>query len=254
MINRVYVINLKRRPERLAHFRQECAREGVPEDLVKVWEAVDAQTHRFTEEERKIFESSNVDTTSDTGRGCMANQLSHLQILEDIVDKGVPYSLIFQDDVRFSADFWRHAKQVVKVMKAHPEMQFVWIGLHEISLGSFFKDFDLLNQPDMSSLFITNARNPSHEITIAKLKPEHNPASLAYVVTLEGAREYLHHIRQNGVRHTTDINFREYLLERDAFFGTYPVLCTGNSKFKSDIFKYDHHAVCRDLLELLDDL
>jgi GR25 family glycosyltransferase involved in LPS biosynthesis len=185
----------------------------------------------------------------------MANQLSHLQILEDIVRNERPYSLIFQDDVKFCHNFWRDAEAVVERMRVQNEVQFVWIGLHKIAAGSYFEDLDLLKQPEISTLFTTVAPKSGNDgQIIAKLKPEHNPASLAYVVTLEGAREYLHHIRQNGVRHTTDINFREYLLERDAFFGTYPVLCTGNSKFKSDIFKYDHHAVCRDLLELLDDL
>lgn len=244
-IDQVYVLNLERRPDRLSHFFAECEREGVPNKLVRVWKAVDGLTHTLTNDEKRLFAPSDLDQTSETGKGCMANQLSHLQILRDIVENDtIQTALVFQDDVRLGRNFWENVSKVAGDMDNIP---IVFVGLHAIASCSYFVDLDLENQTNMFW------EEPVTS-TIGRLRPDVNPASLAFLITKSGAKEYLDHITKYGVLHTTDINMNKYLISKRQFCSTFPLLCTGNSAFKSDIFKYDDHAVTRDLLELLEDL
>lgn len=249
MIDRVYVINLERRPERLAHFWNECEREGIPPEKIEVWKAVDARTHVFTEDERMMFSTSDLSFESDTGRGCMCNQLSHLGILLDILQKGYRNCLIFQDDVKLGEHFWEQVQEVEEEMRNHPEMTFVSVGLHQLAIGSYFEPFDL--RANDRSTYLQDEPITPH---IGRLQPHINPASLAYLVSNEGAKEYVQHLREHGVQYATDKNYRAYLLARNAFFTSVPVLCTGNASFPSDIFLYDNHAVTRDLLDALEDV
>lgn len=250
MINQVYVINLERRPDRLAHFHRECEREGIPNQSIRVWKAVDGMSHTLSPEERTLFEHSDLDPNTETGKGCIANQLSHLQVMRDIIseESKVDVALVFQDDVRLGKDFWKRVNTVAAEMRTIPNSSFVFVGFHAIGAGSYFVDYDLEKVEE--NLFWTEQLTPH----IGRLHPEINPASLAFLVTKEGARAYLNHIDRFGILHATDRNQNGYLIERNQFLSTFPVLCTGNSQFKSDIFKYDEHAVTRDLLELLEDL
>lgn len=248
-IHHVFVINLQRRPERLAHFKKECEREQIPSEYVHVWRAVDAISHTLTFDELQLFKDSDLDSNSETGRGCMANQLSHLQILEEIVSKKLGVCLVFQDDVKFGTGFWNKVNTISTEMRMN-NMDLVWIGLHRIGAGSYFEDFDLdESRQDKIELFTSMVTDH-----IGHLKPSVNPASLAYVITEKGAENYLRHIKQFGIHNATDINFRNYLLSLNQFYGAFPVLCTGNSEFKSDIFKFDENALTRDMLELLENL
>lgn len=251
MISRVYVINLERRPDRLAHFQEECKREGVPSDLIRVWKAVDGMTHNFSAEEHLQFSSSDLDIHSETGKGCIANQLSHLQVLKDITEEcknDDDICLVFQDDVKLGANFWENVNKVADDMRMIMNAPYVFVGLHAVGAGSYFEDFDLTRQPERSMFFCIN-----ETLLIGQYFETINPASLAFLVSKRGALDYLEYTKR-GIQYATDRNMNDYLINRRQFFGCYPVLCTGNSKFKSDIFKYDEHAVTRDLLELLDDL
>lgn len=246
-IGQIFVINLQRRPERLSHFLDECTRESVPLRCIKVSPAVDAQTHVFTSDEMRMFSASDLDANSETGKGCMANQLSHLQILHEIVKQRISFSIIFQDDVKLGQNFWEQVQVVTNEMRERA-IPIVWIGLHQVGAGSYFEDLDLQNQPAFEELYTNHVH--SH---LAFLQPHINPASLAYVISLEGARAYLKHVQTEGIHFATDINYRKYLLDRNQFVGATPMLCTGNSRFKSDIFCFDDHAIMRDLLEILGD-
>lgn len=247
-IDQIYVINLERRPDRLAHFMTECKRENIPLDRLQVWKAVDGQSYQFTDEERALFQHSDLAIDTDTGRGCMGNQLSHLQILKDIIQHGHRQCLIFQDDVKLGSSFWPHVQCVSAEMKMM-EAPFVWIGLHQLAIGSYFEEFDL--RRDDRSMYLDGVPLTPH---IGRLHAHVNPASLAYLVSLDGASSYVQHLRDHNVQCATDKNYRAYLLERDSFYTSVPVLCTGNATFRSDIFLYDDHAVTRDLLDALDEM
>jgi GR25 family glycosyltransferase involved in LPS biosynthesis len=247
-IDRVYIINLERRKDRLDHFWKEVHRELTPSDIekIEVFRAIDAMTHVFTEDEKKWFEKSNLNNIDDdTRRGCMANQLGHYYILMDIIKNGYKNCLIFQDDVRFKKGFRADFDNVVKNMPENSEI--IWIGLHKTAAGSFFVDYPIDEACDLDQ---TNKKLNPH---ILELSDDVNPCSLAYLVTQNGARNFVDYMKHLGTFvEATDTNFNKYLREKKLMYCSFPVLCTGNSNFKSDIFKHDDNAFARDALEILE--
>jgi hypothetical protein len=68
-------------------------------------------------------------------------------------------------------------------------------------------------------------------------KEECNPCSLAYLVTLQGAKNIVTYFEMFGFRETTDCNYNKYLQNKDIFYGSSKVMATTNTDFESDIFR-----------------
>ena len=68
------------------------------------------------------------------------------------------------------------------------------------------------------------------------LKENINPCSLAYILTLKGAKNMVSFFEKTGFLRATDGNFNDYLQTKKIFYGSTTVLVTGNSDLKSDIF------------------
>ena len=83
-----FVINLKRRPDRLESFRKDC-----PLQNVQVVEAFDA-----SKEDHELIHSRFNKLQFPGEKGCW---LSHLLLWEKIVKEGLPHALIFEDDAKF---------------------------------------------------------------------------------------------------------------------------------------------------------
>jgi len=90
---RLYVINLERSPDRLAHLRQQFAKFGL--DFTRI-EAVDAW--HLSAAQRQDVQSRNIWTQELTG-GEIACFLSHAKALEKFIADNLPYGVIFEDDV-----------------------------------------------------------------------------------------------------------------------------------------------------------
>lgn len=90
-IDRVVVISLARRPERLAAFRERLA-AAWPGQAIEVVRAVDGQ-------------ASPPPDWWGTSPGAWGCYRSHQRILEDALHDGVESVLIFEDDATFAADF-----------------------------------------------------------------------------------------------------------------------------------------------------
>jgi GR25 family glycosyltransferase involved in LPS biosynthesis len=94
-----YVINLKRRPDRLENFYKTCS---FPEENIKVVYGFDGKNYdNELETEKKIYNklSSNL---MPGEKGCF---ISHIRIYKDIVAKKIPFAIIFEDDGVFCDDF-----------------------------------------------------------------------------------------------------------------------------------------------------
>lgn len=245
-LDKIYLINLERRKDRLDHFLNECKREEINMDKVEIFRALDAKTYNISDQELSLFKNIDFDINYSYGKACVCNQLSHYNILLDIVKNKYKKSIIFQDDVRLKNNF---KNEVNKVLDNLPkETEIVWIGLHKMGSGSYFEDFPL--NGDYDKYYVKETLNNNQYV--CKLNDDVNPCSLAYIITYNGAKKYIDHVRKYGFRRATDINFRDYLLSKDIHYGSYNVLCTGNSKFKSDVFETDDNALVRDMLELLE--
>jgi GR25 family glycosyltransferase involved in LPS biosynthesis len=242
-LDKIYLINLERRNDRLIHFLDECKREDITMNKVKFFKAIDAKTYNPSQEELKMFKNIDFDINNSSGKGCMCNQLSHYNIILDIIKNKYKKCIIFQDDVILKNNFKNDVNNVLNNLPKDSEI--IWIGLHKIGAGSYFEDFPINDKYDR---YYIKERINNY---VCKLNDDINPCSLAYIITYNGAKNYLEYIRRKGFIHATDINFRDYLLSKNINYASYDVLCTGNSKFKSDVFEIDDNALVRDMLELL---
>jgi GR25 family glycosyltransferase involved in LPS biosynthesis len=242
-VDKIYLINLERRKDRLEHFFNECKREGIDSNKVKIFKAFDAKTYKLKDEELKMFQNIDFDLNVFHGKPCICNQLSHYNILLDMVKNKYKRCIIFQDDVRLRKNFKRDINNVVNNLPRNSE--FVWIGLHQMAAGSYFEDFPIDEEYDR--YYVKEKINDY----VCRLNDDINPCSLAYIATYDGAINYIEHVNRYGFRYATDGNFNKYLLSKNIMYSSYDVLCTGNSKFKSDVFEMDDNAVARDMLDIL---
>ena len=230
-IDRIYYINLDRRPDRNIHFINECNTHKLPMDKVFRMQAIDGLNYIFCLEECALFKRANfLNLPKFNILKIMGNQLSHYYILHDIVNKNYKYCILLQDDAIFIPNFNKYINELIP--KIPEDAEIVNIGLHKVADGNYSESWEFnteTNDVDKISKEVVN----SH---ICKMKPDMNPCSLAYIVTLQGAKNMVAYFNETGFRKATDHNFNEYLIEKDIFYSSNTILVTGNPKLGSDIF------------------
>jgi GR25 family glycosyltransferase involved in LPS biosynthesis len=220
-----YLINLDSATNRWEHFVDQVTRFNHPV-YVKRFSAIHGDTHVFTEEETRLFE--NLDCRyQNYGNRVKGNQLSHYYILKYIVRHQTPYAIVCQDDVMFCDDFIKKLMNTLKYMPKDAEM--VNIGFHEEPCFSHFVPWDF-NDKNLRMRHVKSLVNDYIGVV------DWNPCSLAYIITLQGAKNMVEHFDKTGFLRETDHNFNTYLLNKNIFYGSVPVLCTGTTIFGSSIF------------------
>ena len=92
-----FVINLKRRPDRLKQFYDRC-----PYTDVEVIQAFDGHNSgKESKKERKLITKF----PSDRQPGAIGCSISHLRIWKRMVNENIPIAMIFEDDCLFNPDF-----------------------------------------------------------------------------------------------------------------------------------------------------
>jgi GR25 family glycosyltransferase involved in LPS biosynthesis len=222
---------LEKRKDRLYHFIEEANRENLPKNKISVFKAFDGTVkdfkispilaNMFLKSSFLLFQHRNP---------AIANQLSHYFIIKNQILHNYKNIIIFQDDVKLKSGF---ISDLIEVLNNLPnDFEILWLGFHK---HSFLKDFipwDIDSHYDEND-FVKKLVN-NH---VCILKDDINPCSLAYVISLEGAKNWIEHVEKNGFEMETDHNFNNYLKSKNIFYSSRKVLCTGNNKFSSDIFK-----------------
>jgi GR25 family glycosyltransferase involved in LPS biosynthesis len=228
-INKIYYINLDRRPDRNQHFLEECNKCNFNMNNVIRVKGIDGLTHNFSEDELNMFKNADFNHT-DAKTKIMGNQLSHYYILQDMIKNNYDYIIIFQDDVILRDDF---NDQINKLLKNIPEdAEIINFGFHKTAN---LKNFEALNINDPIESQVQSKKDINDYVCI--LSDNVNPCSLAYLVTLKGANNLVNHFNNIGFLRATDWNYADYLVSKNINYATKTVLCTGNNKFESDIFK-----------------
>ena len=267
-IDRIYYINLDRRPDRNIHFINECNTHKLPMDKVFRMQAIDGLNYMFCLEECALFKRANfLNLPKFNILKIMGNQLSHYYILHDIVNKNYKYCILLQDDAIFIPNFNKYINELIP--KIPEDAEIVNIGLHKVADCNYSESWEFTplknsirtadefsSKLPVTDLYGAPHRGPdsnlhwhntetndvdkiSKEVVnshICKMKPDMNPCSLAYIVTLQGAKNMIAHFNETGFRKATDHNFNEYLIEKDIFYSSNTILVTGNPKLGSDIF------------------
>ena len=120
-VDKLYYINLKRRPDRNENFLNECVKANIPEDKITRFEAFDGLTHEFKNEDVMLFK--NVDYKGKSfEKKIMGNQLSHYYILKEMVEKRYNHIIICQDDVIFRDNFLTYLNRVMNSIPQDAEI------------------------------------------------------------------------------------------------------------------------------------
>jgi GR25 family glycosyltransferase involved in LPS biosynthesis len=232
-IEMYYFINLNRREDRKHHFLNQCMKENLPMNKVCRIEAIDGVIHNFHNNELQMFSNVKLYINNDIIiKKIMGNQLSHYYLLKEIIRENQQMTIVFQDDAVLIPNFMEYIDNVTANLPINAEM--INIGLHNIAINEYSEPWVFNannNDIDKISSQVINEY-------ICKLKPDVNPCSLAYIITLEGAKNMVSYFEQYGFATATDFNFNDYLLSKDIFYSSNTILVTGNPSLGSDIFTW----------------
>ena len=230
-IDCIYFINLERRTDRKIHFIEQCLREHIPTEKICRIQAIDGITHPFSRLELSMFSKADFLLNPDPiVKKIIGNQLSHYYLLKEIVRSGEKIVIVFQDDAVLIPNFINHIENIVSNIPEDAEL--INIGLHKVADGYVFEGWDFATKGDDFEKIGSQRINPF----ICKMNNDINPCSLAYIITLEGAKKIIQHFDSVGFTKSTDFNFNDYLINKDIFYSSNTVLVTGNANFKSDVF------------------
>jgi len=227
-IDRIYYINLTRRPDRKTHFLSQCAKHDIDQTLVERFDAFDGRTHQFSQSTLQLFR--NADYLQYPYRSAViCNQMSHFTILKQMIEKNQKYILVFQDDAKLKDGFVEYINNMLDNLPDDAEM--VNLGMHEYAMYSHFIPWNLDSKNDDNKI-AEEVVNPY----ICKLNHECNPCSLAYIMTLKGAKNMVEHFTKTGFRKCTDHAYNDYLKQRDIFYSSRNILVTSAVEYGSDVF------------------
>ena len=227
----MYLINLDSAEDRRNHFLSQFANFEGQFSLIRV-SAINGLTHQFSEKELSMFENYKTQwfySLENIMKKIMGNQLSHYYILNDVIKKNLPYAVVVQDDVVFKNDFCAHITRVLKCVPFDAEM--INLGTHKEACRSHVVPLDL-NDPETEYAYVKERVTDG----VCIMSEGVNPCSLAYIITLKGAKNMVEYFDANGFAKETDHNFNEYLHSKNIFYASSPILCTGNHHFPSSVF------------------
>jgi GR25 family glycosyltransferase involved in LPS biosynthesis len=239
-IDKFYHINLAKRTDRNNNMIKQFNKANIPINMIERFEAIDGNTYIFSDIEKNLFKNCDYKDQSFATK-IMGNQLSHHNIMIDMIIKNYNYIVIMQDDSIFCDNFLLMLNNIMTNLPDNAEM--VNIGYHKYAASDNFIGYELNNVNDYELL----GNNKINEY-ICELKNDVNTCSLAYILTLEGAKNIVTYFEVNGFLKATDKCFNDYLKSKNIFYGSTHVLVTGDPKFGSDIFnkkkkKSYHHYI-----------
>lgn len=224
-IDKIFYINLDTRPDRYEHFIKQCSEHNISYDKIIRYSAINGNITKFSNIEYDMFK--NVDYIDQPYyKKIIGNQLSHYYILKNMIKNNYKNIIIFQDDVIYRKHFLNYLNKLMENIPNNAEI--INIGFHEFAAYNKFVPWDFNKNNTMIKEKI------NEEVCI--LNDTVNPCSLGYIVTLEGAKNLTRFFEKTGFLRATDWNYNDYLRNKNIFYGSNTVLCTGNPTLGSDIF------------------
>ena len=208
---KTFVINLKRRPDRLKDFHKRC-----PYNDVETVYGFDGNNYTGeTKKENKIFETLPKNLQPGA-KGCW---ISHLRIWKKIIDQGIPSAMIFEDDIIFNENFLEKMNTIDL-----PTDGIIYFG------GRFTKNFVI---PEKYNKFINenicqsdfdNFNNHYHERT-----------THGYIITLKIAKLLIEIFNNIKIPDAIDQFMIHKLKNIIPIYNTVPLLCYSPINGDSDI-------------------
>ena len=202
----VLVINLDRERERWAHISAEAARSGLAIERVPAVSGLNVPDHL----RGRFFRGATCEPASLLMAGEVGCYASHLLAYERIVESGLEWALVLEDDVRLSSDFVQTVRDTVFRLPA---------GWDIVRLSS---------RPSRAVMSLCRLRSGRHIVRYSKLPKQAG----AQLVSASGARKLL----AGGIRvRPIDADLRYgYILGLDTY-GVFPPPAHHGGLFRSSI-------------------
>jgi glycosyl transferase family 25 len=210
-----YIINLKRRPDRLQNFKNNFKEFA---DDIQVVYGFDGKN--FFSESKKEQEMAR--KCFNLNRGEMGCAISHFRIYQDIIDNNYDYGMIFEDDAMPSDNF---NEKINNVLKEMPNCDILFFG------GRFTPDF-MLNEPE----FIKISDNiVMHNIKLWDMM-KHERTTHGYIISKKLAQFLLDKFEKEGMRCAMDNWFLQAIRNNNFdIYNSQPLLCYSSFNSESDI-------------------
>jgi GR25 family glycosyltransferase involved in LPS biosynthesis len=221
----IYVINLKRREDRLHSFYE---RINFPKEKINIITAFDGKNYQDEPEELKQLYNRLSPRLNPGEKGCF---ISHMMAYKDIIKNNYNFSLIFEDDCYFCEDFNNKINMIINEMPK--DTQILYIG------GRGTPNFKM--EPSTCTKITENI--VSHKLTNWNMRDKinHDRCAYSYIISKELASKFLNYCKNN-------YNFNSLLLPIDhwmiktcldnkiSIYNSYPLLCFSDPNSKdSDI-------------------
>lgn len=210
-----YVINLKRRPDRLKRFMGAC-----PLKNVKVIEAFDASfPEKESERNKAIYR--NLHSWEPGADGC---SMSHMLVWEDILANNHEYALVMEDDAEFMPIFCEKLELVLKELPK--DFKILYTGgrfrpNHQFHPNNYTKISDYVVQHKMESWS----------------SPDHDRTTHSFIVSKAGAKMFLDHFYTYvAADRPIDCFMMEYCKKYNVpVYNSNPLICYSSTVQDSDI-------------------
>lgn len=267
----LFYINLNSRTDRYKHVLDEIEKINYPKNKVYRFEAIDGSLeNNYDESVKKVFKNVNYLYYPSYNK-VMANQLSHIKILELMISKNIEKAIICQDDVVFIPEFSTYLKKVLSNLPEDAE--FVQLGMNKYSVRDVVVSWDFekdslflkfFSQMFTEKWFYINENKKKVLITANdhknKCEELHNnggiitltntfdsfyncPNTTCYLVTLNGAKNYLNNILKNGVSYAADFDMNAYLIDKNIYYCSSKIIATTLPTLGSDIFPNIYNSI-----------
>jgi GR25 family glycosyltransferase involved in LPS biosynthesis len=178
-----YVINLKRRPDRLRNFFTKNQKELFP---LTVFEGVDGKTLQASHKVQKAFSTGDYNYR----RGIVGCAMSHMKIWKDFLTKAnQTHCLVLEDDAELCPEF---KDKIIYLLNKHSET-FDIMFLHYNPYPQYNKKELYTNSPPVAEVW-------SRERSMR----ENMGSGAGYILSRQGALNLLRHVQQNGVYNAID--------------------------------------------------
>jgi len=232
LIDNIFYINLSHRVDRNVHFIDQMKKHKISPEKYERFDAINGTEYIFAESELNLFRSANY-LNMPTRPRIMGNQMSHFKLFQLMIERNYTCIIICQDDIVFKDGFVGYIDEVVRNLPEDAEI--VHFGFHKYAVRDIFLPWDLSSdiRDEVSYETVTNS--------VCKLLPSvfelyncHN--TTGYILTLNGAKNYVDYVLKNGFEFATDVEMSKYLINKGIFYGSRTVLATTMPTFGSDVF------------------
>ena len=218
-----YVINLKKRPDRLYIFLKNL---NIKYDDINIVSGFDGSNpNNENIKEQYFFNNYFNDTKLTIGeKGCF---LSHIRIFRDIIKNNIDFGIIYEDDCKFCDNYDIKMNCILKEM--HVDTKILYFG------GRFTPDFYM----EEGTFTRINNNIVAHSITpwILRNAIHHDRTAHGYIISKEVAEKLIFHFDNKNLLH---LPFDHWIIcicmdSQIPIYNTCPLLCHCEFESNSNI-------------------